>query len=36
MILIRPAIADDAALLLAMIRELAEFERAPDMVTNTE
>lgn len=36
MLLIRPAIADDAALLLAMIRELAEFERAPGMVTNTE
>jgi GNAT superfamily N-acetyltransferase len=36
MLLIRPAIANDAALLLAMIRELAKFERAPDMVTNTE
>lgn len=36
MLLIRPASSSDAALLLAMIRELAEFERAPDIVTNTE
>ncbi len=36
MLLIRPATADDAGLLLAMIRELAEFERMPDMVTNRE
>jgi GNAT superfamily N-acetyltransferase len=36
MLLIRPATSNDAALLLAMIRELAEFERAPEMVTNTE
>jgi|ERR1700722_15477472 len=36
MLLIRPATSNDAALLLAMIRELAEFERAPAMVTNTE
>jgi GNAT superfamily N-acetyltransferase len=36
MLLIRPATSNDAALLLAMIRELAEFERAPDAVTNTE
>jgi GNAT superfamily N-acetyltransferase len=36
MLLIRPATSNEAALLLAMIRELAEFERAPEMVTNTE
>jgi GNAT superfamily N-acetyltransferase len=36
MLLIRPATVNDAALLLAMIRELAAFERAPGMVTNTE
>ena len=32
MLRIRPAIANDAALLLAMIRELAEFERVPEKV----
>jgi GNAT superfamily N-acetyltransferase len=32
MLRIRPAIADDAPLLLAMIRELAEFERVPEKV----
>jgi GNAT superfamily N-acetyltransferase len=36
MLLIRPATTDDAATLLAMIRELAEFERQPDMVTIQE
>jgi GNAT superfamily N-acetyltransferase len=36
MLLIRPATKNDAALLLAMIRELAEFERMPDMVSNQE
>jgi GNAT superfamily N-acetyltransferase len=36
MLSIRPAIGDDAALLLAMIRELAEFERMPEQVTNQE
>ncbi len=36
MLLIRPATANDAALLLAMIRELAEFERMPDKVQNRE
>src|SRR5579863_3524005 len=34
MLSIRSATSGDAALLLAMIRELAEFERMPDMVTN--
>lgn len=32
MLRIRPAIVNDTALLLAMIRELAEFERVPDKV----
>jgi GNAT superfamily N-acetyltransferase len=36
MLLIRPATRNDAALLLAMIRELAEFERMPELVTNRE
>ena len=36
MLLIRPATKNDAALLLAMIRELAEFERLPDLVTMQE
>lgn len=36
MLRIRPATIDDAALLLSMIRELAEFEREPDSVTITE
>ena len=36
MLLIRPATKNDAALLLAMIRELAAFERLPDMVSNQE
>ena len=36
MLLIRAATKNDAALLLAMIRELAEFERMPDMVSNQE
>jgi GNAT superfamily N-acetyltransferase len=36
MLLIRPATRNDAALLLAMIRELAEFERMPELVTNQE
>ena len=33
---IRPAVPDDAALVLAFIRELAEYERAPDEVIATE
>lgn len=36
MLLIRPAIKNDAAELLAMIRELAAFERMPELVTNRE
>lgn len=36
MLSIRPATGKDAALLLTMIRELAEFEHMPEMVTNTE
>jgi GNAT superfamily N-acetyltransferase len=36
MLLIRPATKNDAALLLAMIRELAAFERLPDLVSNQE
>jgi GNAT superfamily N-acetyltransferase len=36
MLLIRPATRNDAAVLLAMIRELAAFERMPDLVTNRE
>jgi len=36
MLSIRPATGNDAALLLAMIRELAEFERMPELVTNQE
>jgi GNAT superfamily N-acetyltransferase len=36
MLLIRPATRNDAALLLAMICELAEFERMPELVTNRE
>jgi len=36
MLLIRPATKNDAAVLLAMIRELAVFERMPDLVTNRE
>lgn len=36
MLSIRPATKNDAALLLAMIRELAEFERMPELVTNRE
>jgi GNAT superfamily N-acetyltransferase len=36
MLLIRPATRNDAAVLLAMIRELAAFERMPDMVKNRE
>jgi ribosomal protein S18 acetylase RimI-like enzyme len=34
--LIRPASADDAALILSFIRELAAFENEPDRVRNTE
>jgi len=33
MLLIRPATANDVSSLLAMIRELAEYEREPDAVT---
>jgi len=36
MLLIRPATKNDAAELLAMIRELAAFERMPELVTNRE
>ena len=36
MLVIRPATRNDAALLLAMIRELAAFERLPEMVSNQE
>jgi GNAT superfamily N-acetyltransferase len=36
MLSIRPATGKDAALLLALIRELAEFERLREMVKNTE
>jgi GNAT superfamily N-acetyltransferase len=36
MICIRPATVNDASLLLAMIRELAEFERELDLVVATE
>jgi GNAT superfamily N-acetyltransferase len=36
MIHLRPASPDDATLLLAFIRELAEYERAPDAVTAVE
>src|ERR1700727_3235751 len=36
MLSIRPAIGGDEALLLAMIRELAEFEHMPEQVTNQE
>jgi GNAT superfamily N-acetyltransferase len=36
MLLIRQAVSDDAALLLAMIRELAEYERQPGEVTIRE
>jgi GNAT superfamily N-acetyltransferase len=36
MLSIRPATGNDVAFLLAMIRELAEFERMPEMVTNQE
>ena len=36
MLLIRPATKNDAALLLTMIRELAAFERMPELVTNRE
>jgi GNAT superfamily N-acetyltransferase len=35
-VLIRPAVEADAAEILAMIRELAAFERAPDAVVATE
>lgn len=34
--LIRPAARDDAALILSLIRELAEYERAPNDVVATE
>ncbi|MGP1396834.1 MAG: N-acetyltransferase family protein [Inquilinaceae bacterium] len=33
---VRPAVADDAAFILAMIRELARFEKAEDQVRATE
>ena len=33
---IRPAVPDDAALVLSFIRQLAEYERAPDAVIATE
>lgn len=33
---VRPATPDDAALVLALVRELATFERAPDAVKATE
>ena len=33
---IRPATVDDASLILSLIRELAEYERAPDAVVATE
>jgi len=36
MLNIRPAIRDDAALILQLIRGLAEYERAPDAVVATE
>jgi len=36
MLSIRPATVHDAALLRAMIRELAEFERQLDLVTISE
>jgi len=36
MLLIRPATRNDAAVLLAMIRELAEFERMSELVKNQE
>ena len=36
MLLIRPATRNDAAVLLAMIRELAAFERMPELVKNQE
>lgn len=36
MLHIRPALPADAALLLALVRELAEYERAPHEVTATE
>lgn len=34
--MIRPATVDDVPVILAMIRELAEYERAPDAVEATE
>ena len=33
---IRPATPDDVATIMRFVRELAEFERAPDAVTSTE
>lgn len=36
MVSIRPAVADDVPLILALIRELAAYEREPDAVVATE
>jgi GNAT superfamily N-acetyltransferase len=36
MLVIRPAVPDDAALLLSLVRELATYERAPEAVVATE
>ena len=36
MLRIRPATPDDCKLVLALVRELAEYERAPEQVLATE
>ena len=36
MVSVRPATPDDAATILTLVRELADYERAPDAVVATE